>query len=155
MWPSARATSRDSCTGPTLTAKARDHLRIPVCVRSAGKPQPTCALVGEATQMALGPTCPSWIVATNGGYYSVVWTTNGPRGPLPASDKLSLGDKLALATDLSAATARGDLARRPAMRAESADQPLGQERAHRGGNEERLHPHVHQTVDPAHGVVGV
>jgi hypothetical protein len=38
-----------------------------------------------------------------------VWTTNGPRGPLPAWDKLSLGDKLALATDLGEATARGDL----------------------------------------------
>jgi len=96
--------------GATLTAKARDHLRIPVCVRSAGKPQRTCALVGDVTSIALGATCPSWIVATNGGYYSVVWTTNGPRGPLPAWDKLSLGDKLALATDLSTATARGDLA---------------------------------------------
>ena len=49
------------------------------------------------------------MIATNGGYYSVVWTTNGPRGPLPAWDKLSLGDKLALATDLSEATARGDV----------------------------------------------
>ena len=49
------------------------------------------------------------MIATNGGYYSVVWTTNGPRGPLPAWHKLSLGDKLALATDLAAATARGDL----------------------------------------------
>jgi alanyl aminopeptidase len=95
--------------GATLTAKARDHLRIPICVRSAGKPQPTCALVGDATPIALGATCPSWVIATNGGYYSVVWTTNGPRGPLPGWDKLSLGDKLALATDLSEATARGDL----------------------------------------------
>ena len=95
--------------GATLTAKARDHLRIPVCVRSAGKPQPTCALVGDSTPIALGTTCPSWVIATNGGYYSVVWTTNGPRGPLPAWHVLSLGDKLALATDLSAATARGDL----------------------------------------------
>jgi alanyl aminopeptidase len=93
----------------TLTAKARDHLRIPVCVRSSGKAQPTCALVGEATPIALGATCPSWIVATNGGYYNIVWTTNGPRGPLPAWDKLSLGDKLALATDLATATVRGDL----------------------------------------------
>ncbi|HET9991056.1 MAG TPA: M1 family metallopeptidase, partial [Kofleriaceae bacterium] len=96
--------------GATLTAKARDHLRIPVCVRFAGKAQPTCALVGDTTPIQLGATCPSWIVATNGGYYSVVWTTNGPRGPLPAWGKLSLGDKLALATDLASATARGDLA---------------------------------------------
>jgi alanyl aminopeptidase len=95
--------------GATLTAKARDHLRIPVCVRSAGKSQPTCALVDTSTAIPLGATCPSWVIATNGGYYSVVWTTNGPRGPLPAWDKLALGDKLALATDLSAATSRGDL----------------------------------------------
>ncbi|MEO6775941.1 MAG: M1 family aminopeptidase [Kofleriaceae bacterium] len=100
-----------SCEGgATLTARARDHLQIPVCVRSAGTPRQICALVGEATPIALGATCPSWIVATNGGYYSVVWTTNGPRGPLPPWGKLSLGDKLALATDLSAATSRGDLA---------------------------------------------
>ena len=82
-----------------LDDKARDHLRIPVCVRSAGKSQPTCALVGDATAISLGATCPSWIIAANGGYYSVVWTTNGPRGPLPGWDKLSLGEKLALATD--------------------------------------------------------
>ena len=97
-----------ACEGtPMLTAKARDHLRIPVCVRSPGKP--TCALVAEETRIPLGPTCPSWLVATNGGYYSIVWSTNGPRGPLPAWDKLSLGDKLALATDLAAATSRGDI----------------------------------------------
>jgi len=106
----ALALGCDGDKGATLTAKARDRLRIPVCVRSAGKSQPTCALVGDATAISLGATCPSWIVAANGGYYSVVWTTNGPRGPLPAWDKLSLGEKLALATDLAAATSRGDLA---------------------------------------------
>jgi hypothetical protein len=41
------------------------------------------------------------------------------------------------------------------MRAEAADQALGEEGAHGGGNQERFHPHVHQSADAAHGVVGV
>ncbi|MEO8554401.1 MAG: M1 family metallopeptidase, partial [Kofleriaceae bacterium] len=66
---------------PVLTARARDHLTVPVCVRVPGNAR-ACALAGAATQLPIGDTCPAWVVATDGGYYHVVWTDHGPRGPL-------------------------------------------------------------------------
>ncbi|MEO8842479.1 MAG: M1 family metallopeptidase [Kofleriaceae bacterium] len=96
-----------TCEGtPALRAHARDGLQIPVCVRI--DKVKTCALVGDATELPI-TTCPTSVLATGGGYYNVVWTTHGPRGPLPAWSHLTAGDKIALATDLGAATARGDL----------------------------------------------
>lgn len=97
-----------TCEGaPKLRAHARDDLHIPVCVR-VDKVK-TCTLVGDATEVPLA-TCPTSVLATGGGYYNVVWTTHGPRGPLPPWSQLTASDKLALATDLGAATGRGDLA---------------------------------------------
>ncbi|HEY0250693.1 MAG TPA: M1 family aminopeptidase, partial [Kofleriaceae bacterium] len=95
-----------TCEGaPHLVGRARDGLAIPVCVRADDRR--ACALVKDATPIPLeGTTCPK-IVASGGGYYNVVWTTNAPRGPLPA--KLRVGDKIALGVDLSSATARGDI----------------------------------------------
>ena len=99
-----------ACEGkPVLTARARDHLTVPVCVRVPGNAR-ACALAGDATPIPIGDTCPAWVVASDGGYYHVVWTDHGARGPLPQWSKLGLGDKLALAADLASATSRGDLA---------------------------------------------
>lgn len=99
-----------ACEGtPTLTARARDRLSVPVCVRVPGNAH-ACALASDATKLPIGDACPAWVVANNGGYYHVVWADHGPRGPLPPWAKLGLGDKLALAADLASATSRGDLA---------------------------------------------
>ena len=97
---------------PKLTAHARDKLHIPVCVR-ADKAK-VCALVGDSTELPIDG-CPSTVLASGGGYYNVVWTTNAPLGPLPKWSTLSIGDKLAVAIDLAAATSRGDLAPEPAL----------------------------------------
>lgn len=101
-----------TCEGtPKLRAHAREGLHIPVCIRVDPRSSTkTCALVGDATELAIGATCPTSVLATGGGYYNVVWTTHGPRGPLPKWSQLTAGDKIALGTDLGAATARGDLA---------------------------------------------
>ena len=48
-----------------------------------------------------------------------------------------------------------DLARHLAVEAELPNQPLGEEGAHGGGDEERLHAHVDEPADAAHGVVCV
>ncbi|MFT3697314.1 MAG: M1 family metallopeptidase [Kofleriaceae bacterium] len=97
-----------SCEGaPKLLGHARDHLKIPTCIRQDKKK--ICALVGDSTEIPLeGTACPQ-LVASGGGYYNVVWTSGDPRGPLPAWTTLGMSDKLALGVDLAAATARGDI----------------------------------------------
>ena len=101
----------DCTTTPTLTATARDHLQVPVCVQLVGtKPVRACVLAGQATPIALpDATCPKAVIASGGGYYHVVWRTTPPRGATPSWSTLGLGDKIALGVDLAAATARGDL----------------------------------------------
>ena len=101
----------DCTSTPTLTATARDHLQIPVCVQlGSKKPIRACVLAGTATPIVLpDTTCPD-VVASGGGYYHVVWTTSPPRGATPRWTALGIGAKIALGADLAAATARGDLA---------------------------------------------
>ncbi len=99
----------DCTSTPTLTATARDHLQIPVCVKLGGK-QRVCVLASTATPIGLpDATCPE-VIASGGGYYHVVWTTKPPRGATPKWSALGIADKIALGADLAAATARGDLA---------------------------------------------
>ncbi len=92
---------------PSLTATARDHLQVPVCVRLDDDTH-ACVLASTATPIAM-TRCPKSVVASGGGYYHVVWTTDPPRGASPPWSKLGLVDKVALGADLAAATARGDL----------------------------------------------
>ena len=101
----------DCTSTPTLTATARDHLQIPVCVQLVAKSsERACVLARTATPIALpDATCPD-VIASGGGYYHVVWTTHPPRGATPKWHALGLADRIALGVDLAAATARGDLA---------------------------------------------
>ncbi|MBL9012677.1 MAG: hypothetical protein JNL83_00780, partial [Myxococcales bacterium] len=93
---------------PTVTARARDRVTVPVCVRSPAAT--ACALVGARAELALAGAkdCPPWLAGTDraAGYYEVVQpaTTVAPIGTLTPAERL------ARAHDVAGATRRGELA---------------------------------------------
>jgi aminopeptidase N len=88
-----------------LVLHARDHLSVPVCVRTDRLPR-TCALAGEHTEIALA-ACPAWVWPNDGaGYYQVAW--QGAHAPVPPA-KLQPAERIALGDDEAAAFVRGDL----------------------------------------------
>jgi alanyl aminopeptidase len=95
------------CTGaPTLELHTRDHLTVPVCVRTDHTPR-SCVLAGDHTELALGATCPTWVWANDGaGYYQVAW--QGAHGEVPIA-KLSPAERIALGDAAAAALVRGEL----------------------------------------------
>jgi alanyl aminopeptidase len=95
------------CAGAaTLELHARDHLTVPVCVRTDRTPR-TCALAGDHTDLALGAACPAWVWANDGaGYYQVAW--QGPHAEVPVA-KLSPAERIAYGDATAAALVRGDL----------------------------------------------
>ena len=90
----------------TLELHARDHLAVPVCVRTDRAPR-TCVLAGDHTELALGTVCPAWVWANDGaGYYQVAW--QGPHADVPIA-KLSPAERIAVGDAAAAALVRGEL----------------------------------------------
>jgi alanyl aminopeptidase len=85
---------------------ARDHLRVPVCVRTDSVPR-TCVLAADHTEIAL-PACPGWVWPSDGaGYYQVAW--QGAHAPVPPAS-LQPAERIAVGDDAAAAFVRGELA---------------------------------------------
>ena len=87
--------------------------QVPVCVKAASREgSPGCLLLTqEAGELALdGAACPDWIYANAGatGYYRTLVDAAGAHRAL-ASGKLSAVERVALAGDLDALVASGDL----------------------------------------------
>jgi alanyl aminopeptidase len=97
----------DCTAAPRLVATPRDGAAVPVCIRHPGGT--ACALANGATPIAVGTTCPAWIVgnAEGRGYYQVHATITP--GPLTPAERLAYGD------DRAAAVARGEVTRTAAL----------------------------------------
>jgi aminopeptidase N len=97
----------DCTTAPKLTATPRDGAAVPVCIRHPGGT--VCKLATGATQLAVGTTCPAWVVgnASGRGYYQV-HTVITP-GPLTPAERLAYGD------DRAAAVSRGEVTHTEAL----------------------------------------
>ena len=103
------------CEGgaPTLIARVRGEVTVPVCVRYA---TPTgaaraCALVGAQTELALAAAaaaCPAWVIGNEGGrgYYELAWQGAPPIPPVAA---LTPAERLALGGDLAGSVRRAEL----------------------------------------------
>jgi aminopeptidase N len=88
-----------------LVLHARDHLTVPVCVRTDQLPR-TCVLAGDHTEIPLA-ACPTWVWPNDGaGYYDVAWRGAHPAVP---PGKLSPAERIALGDDAAAAFVRGEL----------------------------------------------
>ncbi|MBA3456086.1 MAG: ERAP1-like C-terminal domain-containing protein [Deltaproteobacteria bacterium] len=96
---------------PSLIARARDGLTIPVCVRYPGAgDQRACALVSKLTEIALpaATSCPAWIVGNEDGrgYYQ----TAGPASLLlPPATMIRPAERLAIGDDLAGGVRRGEV----------------------------------------------
>ena len=88
-----------------LVLHARNHLHVPVCVRTDRLPR-TCTLAGDHTEVALS-ACPAWVWPNDGaGYYQVAW--QGAHAPVPPA-KLQPAERIALGDGAAAAFVRGEL----------------------------------------------
>lgn len=100
------------CDGkPSLVATARGT-SVPFCVTfgSGTSTSRSCALVGEATELQLGPVCPTWVRAnSDAAYVHTRWTTHGPRGPSPPIADLDPLARIVAGDDLAAAVNSGHL----------------------------------------------
>lgn len=96
-----------SCSGaPKLVASA--PYSVPVCIRTNALR--TCALVHANTELSLGTSCPTAVLANpEAGFYHTRWTTHGPRGPAPPIAKLDFASRIITGDDLAAAIRRGEL----------------------------------------------
>ncbi len=94
------------------TAEARTW-RVPVCARSGGRDAPACTLLESgAGEVALGgASCPDWAYANAGGagYYRTLLAPAAARRALE-SNGLAPAERLALAGEMKALVASGDLA---------------------------------------------
>ena len=94
------------------TAEAKTW-RVPVCARAAGRDAPACTLLESATgEVALtGASCPDWSYANAGGagYYRSLLAPAQARRALE-SNGLAPAERLALASEMRALVASGDLA---------------------------------------------
>jgi alanyl aminopeptidase len=92
--------------------------RVPVCVRAAGRPAPACTLLAASDgEVALGAGgCPDWSYANAGGtgYYRTLLTADEARRALDAAG-LAPAERVALATEMGALVASGDLAAADAL----------------------------------------
>jgi alanyl aminopeptidase len=96
---------------PALVASSRGGT-VPLCVAYGDGTTTTraCALVGQSTELALGPTCPAWVRANpDGSYVHTRWTTNGPRGPSPPIAELDPLARIVTGDDLAASVNAGRL----------------------------------------------
>ena len=94
------------------TAEAKTW-RVPVCARTAGRDAPACTLLeGAAGEVALaGASCPDWSYANadGAGYYRTLLGAAEARRALE-SNGLAPAERLALASEMRALVASGDLA---------------------------------------------
>lgn len=97
---------------PSVLARARDQVTIPVCVRYPGAagPERACGLVGPRTEIPLSAAtaCPAWLVGNEDGrgYYQ----TAGPAALLvPPMGTARIAERLAIGDDLAGGVRRGEV----------------------------------------------
>jgi cytosol alanyl aminopeptidase len=107
------------CAGaPTLTARTRGAVTVPVCVRApvGARGVRSCLLAGGHSELALpaGAGCPAWVVANDGGtgYYRAVWRGDSLRAPVAA---MSAEERLVHGDDVAFGVLHGDHAIAPAL----------------------------------------
>jgi alanyl aminopeptidase len=92
------------------SSQERKVWEVPVCARVVGRDVPACTLLTEATGEVPLDACPDWAYANAGatGYYRTLLDAGQARRAL-ASGTLGAAERVALAGDVAALVASGDM----------------------------------------------